>query len=303
MELDRHRIERKDFEIVRRGYDPGEVDLHLREIADAVAELKAELRSTPAGVAGAAAEHVKTIVEAAEKSAAEIEAKAEEEARRLLDDSARIARETRERADRDSADQLQRVQEAARAMLERGDALEEQLESIVSGIQSAASALVEALRNGAGELERELGELRQGLLAARPIHASGARRAGGGGAQEGAAEEAPGERAGRSSAAAAANGLAAGSADEPEARGEVEGDRAERGAAPAEPVAGAPAGVDEPQEAGAGGGAEGARLIALNMALNGTPREEAARYLADNFDLEDRDAILDDVYSRVGGRG
>jgi len=51
-----------------------------------------------------------------------------------------------------------------------------------------------------------------------------------------------------------------------------------------------------------GAGPEGARLVALNMALNGTPREEAARYLADNFQLDDQDAILDDVYSRVGGR-
>ena len=33
---------------------------------------------------------------------------------------------------------------------------------------------------------------------------------------------------------------------------------------------------------------EGARLIALNMALNGTPREETDRYLAENFKLSDR---------------
>ena len=52
---------------------------------------------------------------------------------------------------------------------------------------------------------------------------------------------------------------------------------------------------------GGGDGAEGARLIALNMALNGTPREETARYLEENFDLENRDTILDEVYSRVGG--
>ena len=37
------------------------------------------------------------------------------------------------------------------------------------------------------------------------------------------------------------------------------------------------------------------------MALNGTPREETASYLAENFDLDDADAILDDVYARVGG--
>jgi hypothetical protein len=44
----------------------------------------------------------------------------------------------------------------------------------------------------------------------------------------------------------------------------------------------------------------GARLIALNMALSGTPREETARYLAENYSLPDADALLDDVYSRAG---
>ena len=37
------------------------------------------------------------------------------------------------------------------------------------------------------------------------------------------------------------------------------------------------------------------------MALNGTPREETARYLEENFDLDNQDAILDEVYARVGG--
>ena len=46
---------------------------------------------------------------------------------------------------------------------------------------------------------------------------------------------------------------------------------------------------------------EGARLIALNMALNGTPREETDRYLAENFELSDRARLLDEVYSSVGG--
>ena len=44
----------------------------------------------------------------------------------------------------------------------------------------------------------------------------------------------------------------------------------------------------------------GARLIALNMALSGTPREETARYLAEHFELDDPDALLDDVYARAG---
>jgi hypothetical protein len=49
------------------------------------------------------------------------------------------------------------------------------------------------------------------------------------------------------------------------------------------------------------GDVEGARLVALNMALNGQPREEADRYLAENFDLPDRSSLLDDVYAAVGG--
>jgi DivIVA domain-containing protein len=44
----------------------------------------------------------------------------------------------------------------------------------------------------------------------------------------------------------------------------------------------------------------GARLIALNMALGGTPREETGRYLAEHFELADLEALLDDVYSRAG---
>jgi hypothetical protein len=46
---------------------------------------------------------------------------------------------------------------------------------------------------------------------------------------------------------------------------------------------------------------EGARLIALNMALNGSPREETDRYLAENFQLSDRRGLLDEVYASVEG--
>jgi hypothetical protein len=73
-------------------------------------------------------------------------------------------------------------------------------------------------------------------------------------------------------------------ADEPVLPAEV--------AAPDDPVVGngAPTKDDE----------AGARLIALNMALSGTPREETARYLAENFELADTEALLDDVYDRAG---
>ena len=77
---------------------------------------------------------------------------------------------------------------------------------------------------------------------------------------------------------------------EPAAQPEPEPEPAFEPAAPA-PAASA---VDD------GGDEEGARLIALNMALNGTPREETERYLADNFELADTEALLDDVYARAG---
>jgi hypothetical protein len=65
--------------------------------------------------------------------------------------------------------------------------------------------------------------------------------------------------------------------------------------APAAVAADEPAAADEDDEV------EGARLIALNMALNGDPRAAVDKYLADNFDLSDRDALLDEVYATVEG--
>jgi DivIVA domain-containing protein len=168
VELDRHYIERKDFTVARRGYDQEEVDSHLRQLADAISELKAQLKATPAGVAGAAAEQVRQIVEAAEESAAQIEERAAAEARRVGEDASRRAKETRDRADQASAEQLQRVQETVNKMLERAAALEHELETLVHGIHEGAAGLVERMRSGAGDLEGELGSMREELLTLRP---------------------------------------------------------------------------------------------------------------------------------------
>ena len=56
--------------------------------------------------------------------------------------------------------------------------------------------------------------------------------------------------------------------------------------------------------AGAGGGRgdlDGARLVALNMALNGESRAETERYLAENFELPDRLKLIDEVYAADRG--
>jgi cell division septum initiation protein DivIVA len=82
--------------------------------------------------------------------------------------------------------------------------------------------------------------------------------------------------------------LAAGLA---ELQSRVEGESAAAAApVPADPL---PAANGESDEAGA-------RLIALNMALGGSPREETARYLAEHFALADPAPLLDDVYARAG---
>ena len=49
------------------------------------------------------------------------------------------------------------------------------------------------------------------------------------------------------------------------------------------------------------GDLDGARLIALNMALNGESRADTERYLAENFQLPDRLKLIDEVYSAIEG--
>jgi hypothetical protein len=45
---------------------------------------------------------------------------------------------------------------------------------------------------------------------------------------------------------------------------------------------------------------EAARIVALDMALAGTPRDETGRYLAEHYALADPDRLLDDVYTLAG---
>ncbi len=63
--------------------------------------------------------------------------------------------------------------------------------------------------------------------------------------------------------------------------------------------------AQEPQiqaeAAGAGADLDGARLIALNMALNGESRSDTERYLAENFELPDRLGLIDEVYAAIEG--
>jgi DivIVA domain-containing protein len=259
--LDRQSIERKDFPIGRRGYDPDAVDAHLSVLADEIEELKRSSRRRTETLAAIASEQVRAIVEAAETSASEIQKQAEEEASDIRAEASSEAKTTREHATSEARDYVGRVSESTSTMLERLDAMESEL-----------GALIESLRTGSNRLNADLQLLANNLVEVRDAVMPRPRF-----------EPEPGAQA-----QAPAPPPPAGERDvfeeqsEPSAEGEVFGEPA----APAQPGNGSE-------------DTEGARLVALNMAMNRTPREEIDRYLAENFKLTDRRGLLDDVFAAM----
>ena len=75
VDFDRQAIERRDFPIGRRGYDPAAVDTHLRGLAEEFEQLqrRAITGGADVSVASTAGTQVQSILQAAETAAAEIE--------------------------------------------------------------------------------------------------------------------------------------------------------------------------------------------------------------------------------------
>ncbi len=282
MALDRQSIEKKDFPIGRRGYDPEAVDAHLAGLAEEVDELKLSARRRTETLASTASEQVRAIVEAAETSAAEIQRQAEDEAREIRAEASGEAQSTREQATSQARDYVGKVSESTSVMLQRLDAMESEL-----------SALIESLRTGSNRLNADLQLLEGNLGEVRESVAPRGRFE----------PEEPGSGLGGPEIrAAAVPPRYQPTAAEPELNEAAETDIrvTQAGASAAEPEPVQPAGGGG-TAAGGAGDAEGARLIALNMALNGTPREETDRYLAENFQITNRAALLDEVYASVEG--
>ncbi len=298
MALDRQSIEKRDFPIGRRGYEPAAVDAHLATVAREVEAMKRSKSGQPAApaaegrrpgesLASVASAQVQAIVEAAESSAYAIEREARDHAEQAAKDAARDAQRTRDEAVERSQEHVGKVHEATALMLQRVDAMESEL-----------SALVESLRTGANRLNADLSLLSGNM--GELYDASGR------GPSEAAAPlvddlsvvaEAPAAPA----PPAAAPPAKAPAAAPPRKREPAPADGASAApppppppAAPAAPPAPATGAVDDDD-------VEGARLIALNMALNGQSREETDKYLAENFDLSNRAALLDEVYATVEG--
>lgn len=295
MPLDRQSIEKRDFPIGRRGYEPEAVDAHLAALASQVETLqRGAQRQGGDSLASAASAQVQSIVEAAESSAAEIEQDARDEAARIRDEASRDAQRTRDHALERSQEHVGQVQQSSALMLQRVDAMESELGALVESLRTGANRLtadLSLLEANMGELYSAAGSDVQppdsvedpGLSA--PVVAADL-------GQAGVEPEAP--QAPLSHADAAVS--------EPDLYEDELYEEPAPAAAPA-PQGGREATPDatEPLPPAVEQDVEGARLVALNMALNGQARDETDRYLADNFDLGDRQGLLDEVYATVGG--
>jgi DivIVA domain-containing protein len=255
VELDRQSIEKRDFPIGRRGYDPAAVDAHLRALAAEVEELRYTLESRAGESLGSTAgTQIQGILEAAEATAADIERKASDDARqtRALADSD---------AERTRSDAVERAQAHVAAVAQATAVLIERVESM----DGEVARLVDSLRAGSGKLANDLTAVETNMAA---LYDAASGRGGD------AAQVDPPPAVAPAPAPVPAPALAPPSAVRPHS---------------GEPASG---GNDD---------LDGARLIALNMALNGESRVDADRYLAEHYQLADRHKLLDEVFAAIEG--
>jgi hypothetical protein len=267
VDFDRQAIERRDFPIGRRGYDPAAVDTHLRGLAEEFDQLqrRAITGGADVSVASTAGTQVQSILQAAETAAAEIERHALENARQVREDADRDADRTREEAVERARQHVAGVAQVAAKLLEH-----------VGSMDGEVNALVESLRAGAGRLAADLSAVEQNM--GELYDAASGRAA------AAAEAEAP-----RQYQTPPTPPPARAPEPEPQSRFESELDDA---------LEATPVTVGAPAQAG---DLDGARLIALNMALNGESRADTERYLAENFQLPDRLKLIDEVYSAIEG--
>jgi DivIVA domain-containing protein len=318
--LDRQAIERRDFPIGRRGYDPAAVDAHLREVAAGLDELQGA--GAPQGEtsrAVAAGLQVQGIIEAAERAQADIEREAREKTQRTRDEALLDAARIREDAIAQARTLVSAVTQATSVLLERVGSMDGELATLVESLRAGATRLtgdLAAVKGNMGELY-DAASARTGSLGPGaqepPVSDAPAREITSSPPESQPAPEAPPAPA--SADPGTAGGEGAPSA--PQARFEdmaasLTGRGAAATAAPAESAVSTTApqaqvwttpveepAAPEPDAVKEDGDLDGARLIALNMALNGESRADAERYLAEHFKLVDRAKLIDEVYAAI----
>jgi DivIVA domain-containing protein len=277
VELDRISIEKRDFPVARRGYEPAAVDAHLRAVAAAAAELSSQARRGDS-VGAAAATQVQGILDAAEAAAAQIVGDAQQQAASTIQEAQLAAQQTRSEAIAAAQSHIAAVAQAAAALRGRVEAMDVELHG-----------LTETLRGAAGKLAQDLGAVERDMAALYDA-ASGRRAA------EGTAALAPEPAA----PVAPEAPVAPAPTPEPLAPAPAPAPVAASPPTPVPAPLAAPAPAPAARDARAGD-TDGARLIALNMALNGDSREETDRYLEQHFDLPEREKLIDEVYAAVEG--
>jgi hypothetical protein len=291
VDIDRQAIERRDFPIARRGYEPAAVDAHLRALANEMEQLERELSdggAAPASLASTAGTQVQSILAAAEATAAELERDALESARQTREEADRDAASTREQAIAQARGQVAFVAQATAALLERVGSMDAEVGALVDSVRAGADRLAADL----SAVETNMGELYDAAAGNPAVHAVS------GDVMRPSIPVPPpttphlGDPA--PPAPPAAPRVAASGAEPPLAPPETTDPNAHLD--PEAPVVPSAA----PQSAG-NGDLDGARLVALNMALNGESREDAERYLAENYELVDRGKLIDEVYASIDG--
>lgn len=299
MALERQSIEKKDFPIGRRGYDPDAVDTHLAALADEVEQLRASSRRRSETLASSASDQVRAIVEAAESSAAEIQRQAEEEAREIRTEASEEAEATRDQAQSQAREYVGKVSESTAGMLQRLEAMENELTALTEALRTGANRLNADLQLLEGSMEgvRDSATLRPQFEPEEPAAPAPARRGASAGPETGSGSPASGEASAGGASAAGQGREAVPESPLPEPHGDALEPEGGQAAGEADRAPSSGAGHAEGHEADI----EGARLAALNMALNGSSRDETERYLAENFRVSNSAELIDEVYASVEG--
>jgi hypothetical protein len=276
MDLDRQSIEKRDFPIGRRGYDPAAVDAHLRALAGEVEELQRAVTGRGAdSLAASAGTQVQAIVAAAEVAAAEIESDAKANAESTRAQAAGDAEKTRADAIAKAQAHVAAVGRATATLLARVQSLDGETGALVDSLRAGATRLASDLASA----ETNMGELYDAASGRSSETVSAVAR------EVRPLPEAPATPPPPDTPAAPV------AAAQPEPA---------QPSPPAPPIPPDPS-VPPEQPAAANGDLDGARLVALNMALNGDSREETDRYLAENYEMADRAKLLDEVYAAIEG--
>ena len=290
--MEREEIVRDDFPTVRKGWSPEAVEAHLRAVADWVAATNSRAKEKATPTADAASERVGAVLAAAESAAAELIEEAEAEAERIViaaraeADQIRAAARTEseqavDAASREASSRVEQAQAAVEGLVAQADRLRAQVSALGRDLASNVPGL-----GSSPSTEPGLDEIPE-----MPAEPTG----------EGKAEAEPEKSEPKATETVA----------EPKAAAEPKPKAAPKPAAARKPTddeliarlrasAEAPEAEEPPAPAVSGSEQGAARLVAMNMALDGSSREQIAKQLKAEFgSVEGVDSLLDDVLERA----